>query len=190
MVRAGLTSTLVVSEAGNLADEVGFENLTISALAQRLGVKQPTLYKHVTGTSGLHREMAVLAKLELAEVMRRSAVGKSGDDALMAISTAYRTWATKHPGRYAATVRAPAPGDEKDEHASHEALDVVTSVLDGYGITGDDAIDVTRSFRAALHGFVTLEAAGGFGLPADVDRSFDRLIRNLVRAIADWRIPS
>jgi AcrR family transcriptional regulator len=190
MPRVGLTSTLVVSEAGDLADEVGFDNLTISALAQRLGVKQPTLYKHVTGTSGLHREMAVLAKLELADVLRRSAVGKSGDDALIAISAAYRTWATEHPGRYAATVRAAAPGDDEDEAAGREALEVVTSVLDGYGITGDDAIDVTRSLRAGLHGFVSLEAAGGFGLPADVDRSFERLVRSLVRAITDWRIIS
>jgi AcrR family transcriptional regulator len=188
VARAGLTPALVISEAGDLADEVGFGNLTISALAQRLGVRQPTLYKHVTGTSGLHREMAILAKLELADVMRRSAVGKSGDDALIAISIAYRTWATEHPGRYAATVRAPAPGDDGDETASREALEVVTTVLDGYGITGDDAIDVTRSFRAALHGFVSLEAAGGFGLPTDVDRSFDRLIHSLVRAITDGRI--
>ena len=106
MARAGLTPILVISEAGDLADEVGFDNLTISGLAQRLGVKQPTLYKHVTGTSGLHREMAVLAKLELADVMRRSAVGKAGDDALVAIAIAYRNWAVEHPGRYAATVRA------------------------------------------------------------------------------------
>ena len=190
MARAGLTATLVVSEAGALADEVGFDNLTISALAQRLGVKQPTLYKHVAGTSGLHRGMAVQAKIELADVLRRSAVGKSGDDALIAISIAYRTWATDHPGRYAATVRAPAAGDDEDEAASREALEVVTSVLDGFGITGDDAIDVTRSLRAALHGFVSLEAAGGFGLPTDVDRSFDRLVRSLVRAITDWRIIS
>jgi AcrR family transcriptional regulator len=188
MARAGLTSTLVISQAGDLADEVGFDNLTISALAQRLGVKQPTLYKHVTGTSGLHREMAVLAKLELADVMRRSAVGRSGDDAMIAISVAYRAWATKHPGRYAATVRAAAPGDEGDEAAGREAVEVVTSVLAGYGITGDDAIDVTRAFRAALHGFVSLEAEGGFGLPNDVDRSFDRLIRSLARAITDWRV--
>jgi AcrR family transcriptional regulator len=181
---------LVISEAGDLADEVGFDNLTISGLAQRLGVKQPTLYKHVTGTSGLHREMAVLAKLELADVMRRSAVGKAGDDALVAIAIAYRNWAVEHPGRYAATVRAAASGDEDDEAAGREALEVVTSVLDGYGITGDDAIDVTRYFRAALHGFVSLEAAGGFGLPADVNRSFVRLVHNLVRAITDWRIPS
>ncbi len=189
MARAGLTSAIVVSEAGDLADEVGYDNLTISALAQRLGVKQPTLYKHVTGTAGLHRAMAVLAKLELADVMRRSAVGKSGDDALIAISIAYRTWATEHPGRYAATVRAAVPGDEDDETAGREALEVVTSVLYGYGITGDDAIDVTRSFRAALHGFVALEAAGGFGLPVDVDRSFDWLLHGLVSAVASWRRP-
>jgi hypothetical protein len=62
---------------------------------------------------------------------------------------------------------------------------VVTSVLDGFGVTGDDAIDATRSLRAALHGFVSLEDAGGFGLPTDVDRSFDRLIHGLVRAITD-----
>ncbi len=190
MARAGLTSRIVVSEAGDLADEVGFDNLTISALAERLGVKQPTLYKHVTGTAGLHRAMASRAKLELADVMRRSAVGKSGDDALIAISIAYRTWATEHPGRYAATVRAAAPGDDEDEAASREALEVVTAILEGYGITGDDAIDVTRSFRAALHGFVSLEAAGGFGFPADVDRSFDRLIHGLVRAFTTSRTPS
>jgi AcrR family transcriptional regulator len=156
-------------------------------LAQRLGVKQPTLYKHVDGTAGLHREMAVQAKLELADVLRRSAVGKSGDEALIAISSAYRTWATEHPGRYAATVRAPAPGDTKDEEASREVLVVVTSILDGFGIFGDDAIDATRALRAALHGFVSLESSGGFGLPTDVNRSFERLVRGLVSVIDNWQ---
>ncbi len=186
MARAGLTTTSVTEEAGKLADEVGFENLTISALAQRLGVKQPTLYKHVDGTAGLHREMAVQAKLELADVLRRSAVGKSGDEALIAISSAYRTWATEHPGRYAATVRAPAAGDTKDEEASREVLVVVTSILDGYGIIGDDAIDATRALRASLHGFVSLETSGGFGLPVNISRSFDRIVEGFLLAINSW----
>ncbi len=183
MARAGLSATLVVAEAGDLADEVGFDKLSISALAQRLGVKQPTLYKHVEGTAGLHREMAVSAKRELADVMRRSAVGRSGREAMVAIATAYRRWASDHPGRYAATVRAAAPGDLMDEQAGYEALSVVTSVLEGFAISGDDAIDVTRAFRAALHGFVSLEAAGGFGLSADIDRSFNRMVASLVRGI-------
>ena len=50
------------------------------------------------------------------------------------------------------------------------------AVLRGYGLEGDDLIDATRAVRSAVHGFVTLEIAGGFGLPQDVDRSFDRLV--------------
>jgi hypothetical protein len=50
------------------------------------------------------------------------------------------------------------------------------AVLRGYGLDGDDLIDATRAIRSAVHGFVTLEITGGFGLPQDVDRSFHRLI--------------
>ena len=41
-------------------------------------------------------------------------------------------------------------------------------------------------FRAAVHGFVALEAAGGFGLPRDTDRSFDQMIAGLDRAYLSW----
>ncbi len=186
MPRAGLTTALVTTEAGKLADEVGFENLTISALALRLGVRQPTIYKHVDGTAGLHREMAVLAKLEMANVMRRAAVGRSRDEALLAMGIAFRSWASEHPGLYAATVRAAAPGDVDDENAALEALHVITDVLRGYGLSGDDAIDVTRALRALLHGFVTLQAAGGFGYPVDIDHSFLRAVQALINSINHW----
>ena len=188
MPRAGLTTAIVTQEAGRLADEVGFENLTLSALALRLGIRQPTLYKHVDGTTGLHREMAVLAKTELADVMRRAAVGRARDEALVVIANAYRAWAIEHPGRYAATVRAATPGDLDDEQAGLEALKVVTDVLEGYGLSGDDTIDVARALRATLHGFVTLQLAGGFGYPVDIDRSFDRMVQGLIKAFAQWNI--
>jgi Tetracyclin repressor-like, C-terminal domain len=47
-------------------------------------------------------------------------------------------------------------------------------VLASYRLAGPDAVDAIRSLRAALHGFVELERAGGFGLPDSVDRSYDR----------------
>jgi hypothetical protein len=56
-------------------------------------------------------------------------------------------------------------------------------VLRGYGLDGDDLIDATRAVRSAVHGFVALEIAGGFGLPQDVDRSFDRLIEMLDKGL-------
>ncbi|MBM0261164.1 TetR-like C-terminal domain-containing protein, partial [Micromonospora sp. 4G55] len=55
------------------------------------------------------------------------------------------------------------------------------------GLTGDAAVDAARLFRSAVHGFVTLEAAGGFGLPRGIDRSFDQLVAALDTAYRDWR---
>jgi AcrR family transcriptional regulator len=176
----------VVTEAAEMADEVGPNQLTLAALAARLGVRQPSLYKHVASLDSLQQHIAMRAKAELADVLGRAAIGRARDDALVAMAHAYRAWALDHPGRYQAAQRAPVPGDIDDEAVSGRAVQVVAAVMDGYDLDGDDAIDAIRAFRAALHGFVSLEASGGFALPASVDRSFDRLVHALVRVLSSW----
>ena len=71
--------------------------------------------------------------------------------------------------------------------AAERAVGAVYAILHGYGLSGDAAVDATRMFRAAVHGFITLEAAGGFGLPRDVDRSFDQMVAGLDTAYRGWR---
>jgi AcrR family transcriptional regulator len=186
MPRAGLTETRVVEEGARIADEVGLSSLTLAALAERLGVRQPSLYKHVAGTDGLRRSIAIRAKIELAAVLRGATVGRARGDAVVSMARAYRDWAKEHPGRYAAAQRAPVPGDGDDELASAEAVQVAFDVMAGYNLRDDDAVDAIRGLRAALHGFVSLEAAGGFGLPVDIDRSFERLVAGLARAFEAW----
>ena len=183
MARAGLTTDRVVTEAERIADEVGLPRLTLAALAESLGVRQPSLYKHIDGMDALQRSIAIRAKTELCDVLGRAAVGKAGDDAIRAVATAYRTWALKHPGRYASTVRAPDDGDTDDEAASSAVIGVVLDILAGYDLHGTDAIDATRATRATLHGFISLESSDGFGLPVDIDRSFARLVDGLVVAL-------
>jgi hypothetical protein len=68
-------------------------------------------------------------------------------------------------------------------------MSVVLAVLAGYGVTGDAAIDAARALRAALHGYATLEAAGGFGIPRDVDRSFGALLDGLDTMLRGWGEP-
>jgi AcrR family transcriptional regulator len=184
--RAGLSETRVVDEAERIADEVGLSRLTLAALAERLGVRQPSLYKHVDGMDGLQRSLAVRAKNELANVLARAAVGRERGDAIESISRAYRGWALEHPGRYQAAQRAPIPGDADDEAASQAVVQIVADVLAGYELREDDAIDAIRALRSTLHGFVTLEAGGGFGLPVDIDRSFEALVRGLITALSQW----
>lgn len=183
MPRAGLSADRVVVEAEKLADEVGLAQFSLSTLAARLGVQPPSLYKHIAGQDALLRTIEARAKAELADVMRDAAVGRSGPDAVRSIAAAYRQWAKTHPGRYPATLAAPDPADAESVAASTRAVEVLHGVLSGYGLAGDDEVDAIRTLRSGLHGFVSLEAAGGFGLPVDVDRSFERLVDALLDAL-------
>jgi AcrR family transcriptional regulator len=187
MPRVGLGTIRVIEEAETLADTVGIAQLTLSAIAAKVGVRVPSLYKHVASLDELQHQISLRARSDLTEELSRSAVGRSGEDAVRAISAAYRRWARLHPGLYPSTLRAPTPGDAADIETSERAVQVIYSALSGFGLTGDDAIDATRALRATLHGFVTLEAAGGFGLPRDVDRTFDRTVAALASTLSNWR---
>lgn len=186
MPRAGLTRSRVVEEAEQIVDEVGLSRLTLAALAQRLGVRQPSLYKHVDSMDDLQRSIALRAKKELADTLARVTVGRSRADAIMSMARAYRRWALEHPGRYAATQRPFTSEDIEGETADHAVVQIVSDVLNGYDLHEDDATDAIRALRAALHGFVVLETGGGFGLPANIDRSFERLILGLEMALPRW----
>ncbi|HEY6294941.1 MAG TPA: TetR/AcrR family transcriptional regulator, partial [Streptosporangiaceae bacterium] len=106
MPRAGLNGADVVASAAGLADEIGFPGLTMGLLAGRLGVRPPSLYKHVDSLADLQHRVASLAMAELGEVIGDAVQGKAGLDALAAIMSAVRAYVTAHPGRYTATVGA------------------------------------------------------------------------------------
>ena len=176
----------MVAEAMELADEAGLDKLTLSALAVRLGVRQPSLYKHVASLDALHRLISMRGKAEIGDVLARAAIGRARDEALVAMARAWRAWALEHPGRYQAAERGAAPGDAAHEAVARRTVEVIAAVMNGYGLDGADAIDAIRAYRAALHGFVSLEANHGFAFPDDVDRSFDRLVQALARAMSSW----
>ena len=173
-----------------MADDVGLANLTLAALAEELGVRQPSLYKHIDGVDGLRRELSIRAKEGFADALSRAAVGRARGDAVRALAGAYRGWVRAHPGQYEAMVPAPDPDDAEDVEASDRIVTVVTDVLAGFGLRDAAAIHAARALRASLHGFVTLENAGGFGLPIDVDASYELLVDGLVKALgsSDWAV--
>ena len=136
MPRAGLTPERIISEAATVADEVGLDRLTLAAVAHRCGVSLPGLYKHVSGLDEVRRGIAVLAVRELTGAAARAAAGVTGVDALRALSAAYRSYALAYPGRYAASVLAPAPGDEEHIEAAVQAVEVISAALVGYHLDG------------------------------------------------------
>ena len=184
MPRVGLDSEAVVSAAEELADANGLEAVTLATLARQLGVRPPSLYAHIAGLADLRRRLAARGARRLAAAMQTAAAGRARGDALAGVADAYRSYAREHPGSYAALQRAPDPNDAEASAAGAEAVDVVLAVLRGYGLESDEAIHATRIIRAALHGFVSLEAVGGFGLPLDVDETFARLTHLLDQGLS------
>ena len=184
MPRAGLSTAAVVDAAAAVADAEGLEAVTLARIADSVGVRTPSLYNHVAGLDDVRRHLALRGVAELAAAMRDAAVGRARDDALIAMAHAYRAYATRHPGRYAATQRAPAEADPELSQAAAAAVETLLSILRGYGLHDDDAIHAARAVRSALHGFVTLETGGGFGLPVALDETFDRMVAALARGLA------
>lgn len=174
--RAGLDRASVVQAAADLADATGGE-ITLAALAEHLGVRAPSLYNHISGQEGLKRELALLGLRELAKRLTRSAVGKTADDAILALAHAYRRFAQEHPGIYPATLRATNPADAELDAVSDEIMEVLLAVIASYEVRGEEAIHAIRGLRSMLHGFVALEALGGFGVPLDLDESFNRAVQ-------------
>jgi AcrR family transcriptional regulator len=176
MPRRGLDSARVVEAAAAIADAEGLPAVTLARVASELGVRAPSLYSHVDGRDALLRAIALQAVRELTATLREAAVGRSGADALAAAARAYRAYALAHPGRYAATVAAPPGNDAEYRAAAAESVEVLLAVMRGWDLDGEDAVHAVRALRSAVHGFVAIEAGGGFAMPVDVDASFERLV--------------
>jgi AcrR family transcriptional regulator len=178
--RAGLTPDLVARAAADLADAHGWEQLTLAAVAARLGVRRPSLYKHVESLAALRRAVSRVAVTELRDRITTAVAGRSGTDALQQLAAAYRRYAHQHPGRYAASVLAPAPGDQEHARLGDAIISTLAAVLRGYhigdGPADESVLHAIRALRALLHGFVALEAAGGYALALDLDESYRRLV--------------
>ena len=113
MPRAGLTRDRVIEHAAAVADEVGIDNLTLAAVAQRCGVSLPGLYKHIEGLDAVKRDIALIAVRELTATLAAATAGVAGRDALRDLAMAYRSYARSHPGHYSAIVLAPPAGDSE-----------------------------------------------------------------------------
>ncbi|MDW8807502.1 TetR/AcrR family transcriptional regulator [Streptomyces scabiei] len=186
MPRAGLTPERITAAAADLADEVGFENVSLSALARRFGVKDASLYSHVRNLQDLRGRMALLAGGEMIDLIAAAVAGRAGKDALAAFAGAYREYALRHPGRYAATQLPLDQAAVTDSPALRRTAEITYGMLRAYGLDEPDLTDAVRLLRSTFHGFCALEAGGGFGAPRDVRKSWDRSVEALHLALTHW----
>ncbi|MEO3946999.1 WHG domain-containing protein [Gorillibacterium sp. CAU 1737] len=186
--RIGLDPQQVLQAAIELADTHGFESLTLALLAQKLTIRTPSLYNHVAGLPELRRLLALEGLERLAKDLRAAVPPEAATPAptacALAFSRSYVHFARQHPGLYAAFQRAPEPGDEALAAAAQQVLDLTLLALAEFHLGEESAIHAVRGFRSLLHGFVSLEGQGGFGLPLRTDQSLTFLIETYLRGLS------
>lgn len=186
MARAGLTVDRLVAAAADLADEVGFEGVSLSALARHFGVKDASLYSHVRNLNDLRTRLALHAGGELIDRIAVAVAGRAGKDALAAFAGAYRAYALDHPGRYAATQIRIDQDLIADSPAMRRTAEITYGMLRAYGLDEPDLTDAVRLLRSTFHGYCALESAGGFGAARDVQVSWDKAVDALHLALTHW----
>lgn len=180
--RIRLDKNAVLQAAVELLNAEGWGALTLSRLAEELGIQTPSLYNHIDGLAGLQKDLSMLNAKMLAERLGEAAIGKSGSELFLAAAQAFRSHVKEQPGLYLSTLRASGTQIEVDPELQAEearALKIGMTVMASLGLKGNDAIHGLRAFRSMVHGFASLEVAGGFGLPQDCDESFRRLVSAL-----------
>ncbi|KOG50141.1 TetR family transcriptional regulator [Streptomyces virginiae] len=188
MARAGLTAERVTVAGAELADEVGLERLSMAQVARRLGVKDASLYAHVRSLEDLRGRIALLAADEKTLRIAQATAGRAGRDALVAFADAWREYAHEHPGRYAATQTAIGIDPELAAQAAgpRRAVELTYGMLRGYGLAEPDLTDAVRLLRSTFHGFVALEAAGGFAHARSPEESWGRALDALHTLLEHW----
>ncbi|MEU5686507.1 TetR/AcrR family transcriptional regulator [Streptomyces venezuelae] len=190
MVRAGLTTERLVRAGAELADEVGFDQVTVSALARRFDVKVASLYSHVKNSQGLKTGIALLALAELADRGADALAGRAGKDALAALANVYRDYAREHPGRYAAAQLRLTP-EAAAASAGGRHAEMTRAILRGYELTEPDQTHAVRLLGSVFHGYVSLELGGGFSHSApDSDATWTRVIDALDALLRNWPEPA
>lgn len=183
-MRKGLAMQEILDAAAELAEEKGLENVSLLQIAEKLGIKSPSLYNHLSGLKELSTAMAKMALDRLECAIRNAAVGRSKETALMAMAFAYRRFVMENPELYKTILRFPTYQDSEIQEAGHAVVRVLYQVMEPYHYDKERTLYFVRGFRSALHGFVSLEGAGFFqNTEADVDRSFERLVAAMLSTL-------
>jgi AcrR family transcriptional regulator len=152
----------IVAEARVVLEEEGPAGLTMRRLADRLGIRAPSLYKHVADKELLEIELITLGFEEFAATMA-AAVAEAAEP-LPALAAKYRLYALAHPHLYRLMTERPLPRDRLPTGLEERAAAPVVAAA------GDE--HRARALWAFAHGMVQLELAGRFPPAADLDAAW------------------
>lgn len=172
----------IVAAGRELVESHGLDGLTMQRLAEAVGVRSPSLYKHVSSRGHLVRLIVEDVVADLGRALEEAVGGEDPHHDLLALARRFREFARDQPEAYR-LVFAPMPDEWRPDPAvlvaASEPVVRTTAVLTG----SDRALDGARLVTAWAHGFMSMELAGAFRMEGDLDAAFDYAVERLVAAL-------
>lgn len=175
-------SAALVNAAETVLDRDGTAGVTVRAVAKEARVAPMGVYNRFANKEGL---LAALATRALDELAAAIDVGAEVEPAerFRRACRGYRTFALRHPARYALIFAAGSPlSDQSSAVAAHGRavfgvlVDLVTA------LNPANSLENAQSVWSAIHGSVAIEQAG-IGQTPDAETSFEHLLELLISAL-------
>jgi AcrR family transcriptional regulator len=163
----------IIETAAQLIEAEGVEQLSLARLAAALGIKAPSLYRHVAGKDALIQAVVGRTYQHLSVAYQTAQAQAAGDPTsqLRAILHAHRAFAHSHPQTYLLAFTTTHPQHQADEKALEQGalpIQALMSELSGPAAS----LPALRGALALAHGFVMLELKGQFRRGGDLNAAF------------------
>ncbi|RKP55121.1 TetR/AcrR family transcriptional regulator [Cohnella endophytica] len=183
-MRAGIKPETVIAAAGDIADREGWDQVTLANVAGNLGIRTPSLYNHVDGLQDLRQKLAIHASGLLLARLTDAAVGRTGEQAFIALGIVYVEFVSEHPGLYDAINRLPLPGPVEFEHNAEQILKLFIRLMEPLGLPESEFVHAIRGLRSMVHGFASLKSMGGFQMQEELYESVTKSITYYIQGLS------
>jgi len=173
----------VIDAAIRCLQRDGETGLGVNRVAHELGIRPPSIYKHINGNEALRRAVAVESMYRLTDYLNQQVQGVDDHRALIrAIANGIRQFFHQYPALHAVITTVPIDNDPGYETAKQAFIAFNHEHLHPFGIAEDEVIHAIRALVSACHGFVLFERAGRFTAPQSLDDSYEWMINTLILA--------
>lgn len=187
MSRTGLSKEQVIEVAGELANQVGLVNVTVTTLSEKLGIKKPSLYYHVKDQEEVFHELMIYGWKKISEDIVSSINEEDAKNAIRALGYAVYEFALKNPGIFEAMLWYNKYEDNRLIQITEGLYDFFFTQTDKLGIDKETSNHLLRTFRALWEGFSLLVIHNSFGNPISVEKSFQISMDVLLNGLETYR---
>lgn len=163
-----ITKSVVINTASNIADEQGLHNVSLKIVAERLGIKTPSLYNHINNLEDLLREVAHKGMTSMNERMEKAAIGKTAEIAIKAVAIEYLNFMIEHPGVYETIQWATWNGTHETAQIFENYTDLLKTLICSCEVERANIEEILNLLTGIIHGYTTLQLRYAFDNPEQV----------------------